>query len=693
MTDSFETKFSILADAQINDKIPALKKHMIGFQVVASEEDNSKAVGVLAYNIGKRLVYVPIFWLNGKVKGGDVMYLKDEDRFLPLGEIWVNFINTGKSFAIGEAGNATEDQKGSANRVSTMDLNWLYSKRAGEVGIIDATDVVKMSAQVSCPEISLAKHLGMFTKEAADALAKTITKSADFANSLFRYYTPNELFNIIGGRLKTASDKSAKTSKIRFYTDKYSKQAADLTMAEKQELVNDGIVVRDEREDNSHLYKMRSSNNKYASPTTSGRYQILTSAYELVPRTVILVNNTLDNCDCWRCRSKRTSVKAVVIDSDKKTYTEVSPSELMAIKDDSSDEASKTETRIGSLVTESKLRELATVPADNTRSPYSDVGGFSREVIFYSKNSGNGVRGSLKVGSTGAVVFTTSECAAPSRVIVMTNNDGKLGLTSPTSIFLPKDTRVIDLSNYKRDWSGDSQYTISFGLTAPFIPESVGLNSLKIASDGIRYSISSVKTNRDSLNFVDAVKTLVGIEGIGAKQAKDILRDAKASASDTHRYHQISCVIKYADDISDPQEVYGDDHTLTKEIFSTPGLSNREIQSINEAAKKGVKEVLDTKILAELAKSAYPLDKAVDYLPIFMKSIDKLGRLLFLFYWHNDSFEERYGKQNLAQIEDSLKDNLQSLGDLVIYLKEKDISSDESLGLDDKGDDLTKDLV
>ena len=63
-----------------------------------------------------------------------------------------------------------------------------------------------------------------------------------------------------------------------------------------------------------------------------------------------------------------------------------------------------------------------------------------------------------------------------------------------------------------------------------------------------------------------------------------------------------------------------------------------------------------------------------------------------MFYWHNDAFVERYGKQNLDQIEDSLKDNLQSLGDLVIYLKEKTITAEQAIG-QDQGDDLSKDMI
>ena len=44
----------------------------------------------------------------------------------------------------------------------------------------------------------------------------------------------------------------------------------------------------------------------------------------------------------------------------------------------------------------------------------------------------------------------------------------------------------------------------------------------------------------------------------------------------------------------------------------------------------------------------------------------------------------------MDSIEDSVRDNIKSLGDLVMYLKEKTVSADEALANNDVSDDLTK---
>ena len=689
MTDSFETKFSILADAQINEKIPAMKKHMIGFQVVASEENNSKAIGVLAYNIGKRLVYVPIFWLNGRVKGGDMMYLKNEDRFLPLGEIWVNFVNSGRTFSIGESDRSTDDQKGAASRVSTLDLSWLYSKRAGEVSLINPEDVVRMSALTECPPVSLAKHLSVFSKEAAEALAKTITSSPDFANALFRHYTPQELFDIIGGRLKTASENNSRPQAVTFYTDKYSKAASELSLQEKQELISDGIVARDNRTETSQLFSVRKGNTKYSSPDVSGKYEVLTASYDLVPRTIVLLPKDT-TCQCFSCRNRfaKPGRQGLIIDADTKTFVKRDVSDVMAIKVEAkSADNNPANVALGVPVTVDALRECAINILERPINSYG-VG----SVVFYSPTDREGISGDILISASGSLLFRVAGCDGKDRKIILTETNGKMGLLTNSSIFLPSNTKMIKLDSYKNDYDSAESYTVGFGLTAPFSPAAVGLNSIKVASDGIRYSISSERSSEPSLNYIDAVKRLVAVEGVSSKQAKELLLDAKSLASNTNRLHTIECIIKYAADIMDSEEGYGNDHTITKEVFSTPGLSNRDIAAITEASKKGVKEVLDTKVLAELAKSSYPIDRTTNFLPSFMNSIDKLCRLLFMFYWHNEAFSDRYGKQNLEQIEESLKDNLQSLGDLVIYLKEKSVTSDDALGFDQEND-LSKDLL
>jgi len=111
------------------------------------------------------------------------------------------------------------------------------------------------------------------------------------------------------------------------------------------------------------------------------------------------------------------------------------------------------------------------------------------------------------------------------------------------------------------------------------------------------------------------------------------------------------------------------------------------MQTAQQAASKGQKEVFDVSVISGMLK-AVRQDSLVDrYLGDLMKALDRLGRILFLFYWHGEEFEDRYGKSDMVELEDSLRNAFESLGEIVLYLKEKSIEApsahDMGAGIDE----------
>lgn len=97
------------------------------------------------------------------------------------------------------------------------------------------------------------------------------------------------------------------------------------------------------------------------------------------------------------------------------------------------------------------------------------------------------------------------------------------------------------------------------------------------------------------------------------------------------------------------------------------------MQVAQQAAQSGQKEVFDTAMISGMLK-AVRQDSLVDrHLGDLMKALDKLGRILFMFYWHQEEFEDRYGKQDLPELEDSLRNAFETLGDVSLFLKEKQV--------------------
>ncbi len=60
-----------------------------------------------------------------------------------------------------------------------------------------------------------------------------------------------------------------------------------------------------------------------------------------------------------------------------------------------------------------------------------------------------------------------------------------------------------------------------------------------------------------------------------------------------------------------------------------------------------------------------------------MKAIDRLGRLLFAFYWHQEDFAKQYGKNKLPEMEDGIRNAFETVGDVVLFLKEKSVNTND----------------
>jgi hypothetical protein len=249
--------------------------------------------------------------------------------------------------------------------------------------------------------------------------------------------------------------------------------------------------------------------------------------------------------------------------------------------------------------------------------------------------------------------------------------------------------------------------------------------SLKVQDTGTDFYVQSATHGNHRLKKVAAVIHLVADHGLTEKQARVMLKEASAVAkhNDAKMYF-----IKHAAPFNNsvlaggpnvpgfPEPFYGQEPVgrgmyparYPEEYTSlVPGMDSnltdpkiydpfympdpKAMQAGQQAAQSGQKEVFDTSMISGLLKVVRQ-DGLVDrYLGDLMKALDKLGRILFLFYWHQDEFEDRYGKQDLPELEDTLRNAFEVLGDLVLFLKEKTVQGgaiyDSGVGRPDPGID------
>jgi hypothetical protein len=99
----FEQAFSNLAHSYISEKAPKLLEYEVGFQIIERSDDATRAVGVFGFKVGNQWLYCPVFFLNGDLKGHELLYLKSQDMFVPLKDNWISYLLGRKQNLLGKA--------------------------------------------------------------------------------------------------------------------------------------------------------------------------------------------------------------------------------------------------------------------------------------------------------------------------------------------------------------------------------------------------------------------------------------------------------------------------------------------------------------------------------------------------------------------------------------------------------------
>lgn len=88
-----EKAFADQASGFVENKLEPLMRapYNIGFEVVRKNDDNTRIVGIFAFKIEENLVFAPVFFLNGEIKG-PLLYRCDTKTFVPANKDWASYL-------------------------------------------------------------------------------------------------------------------------------------------------------------------------------------------------------------------------------------------------------------------------------------------------------------------------------------------------------------------------------------------------------------------------------------------------------------------------------------------------------------------------------------------------------------------------------------------------------------------------
>ncbi len=102
-------------------------------------------------------------------------------------------------------------------------------------------------------------------------------------------------------------------------------------------------------------------------------------------------------------------------------------------------------------------------------------------------------------------------------------------------------------------------------------------------------------------------------------------------------------------------------------------LDKKDTDQLYQAADSGQREVFDTSMVGSLLKHVSDDTMVDEHLEDLTKAMDRFGRMLLSFYWHQEAFKDRYGAADLPELEDALRNAFEAVSDCLLFLREKSV--------------------
>lgn len=798
----FERSFATLAYAFVQEKAQKLMPYMIGFQVIQKSDDDTRAAGAFGFKIGDQWMYAPTFFINGDLKGYDLLYVKTPDLFIPCAENWINFILSHDPRTLGEGEAKTPRELGILPPdfrayyrsplqpgMKSADFNvdwepgtegWLVGSTVKGAGfhsedfdvspLVDAltrdpknadldaaTDLrnlvkdsmlAKAAAQVIVWRPSMAEALGKFydgselappdlTKKAAP-IADAELQSLGLDRPLFNYYVRDLATrgaisdqSDVGKRvqkllfqkgLETPAELRANLPALTLVPDEVRHEIPapeapaaqpvellevatprdDLSEKEAEALMIDGYAIRDLRKSASTAFEDSMLHEHVFSPTETGCYAVLGGDGEW-HEAFVCVNPRVPG------RAERMAGYSLVTVGSRAAVVK---SGLVLASQRLESKETKLETvALSSVPVPSSPGAYDPTPAPRAFYMVAPDKSDATAVMFPKEKKDNGMLVSPHIPR---VTYPRDTMEAPFEMSSdwVTCGDGsnaKAIIQGPRaqaaygSVVLPETWKAVRVHAYPEFELGrpdQAAYTLM---------KRANLQPVTVSKDGGGFVIQAGENAGRYGGEKEAVWHLVSTHGLTADAAVAGIRQVEKKGC-------VRILVKHAapymapsmhelDNVSTYDETYGypitehqqtrqpvdglQDTYATDDTYARVPQDQRTMAAAEQAARSGEKEVMDVGVLASLVKAVDVNRFSDKYLKDLTRGLDRVGRLLFLYYWHYDKFADRYGKDEMEELESALQNTFKAVGDTVLFLKKKTVDPDRML----QGSDASLDNV
>jgi len=708
-----ETAIFTLSSHFIKEKASKLfdLNYFVGFRILDKSDDNTKVVGIYGFKIGKAWVYIPIFFDNGKINGFELCYIQNKDQFVPLKEGWIDWVIK----------NSGDNMFGKADSKDFRSLGIRYPdmKQLTQPPVLGKVASFEPWVQVGL--LGLVKHAAQQDTEKSpfdfEKLASTDARLfAHLASACDKYPLYKvavesvygaDFLQRTGDRILNSYAKIAKAKTAFKITPRHAKNAAVTVvtqddkaafpfLSEKQaEELLGGPIAIDGREDDE--VAVVEDEMQFVSPSGTGVYDILFADGSIRECLVIVGPLFRDKKD--------EKEECLVIDWKRKQHIFAKAMAVLCVKGSAKENwfnrLPADQFRSGTSMRDSeakRCRDRVIIMPDGTGT-----------IPLFALNA-NGVWTTFSRGANRDYTYGNDNGrleTIPQYLVCSPTFAGNRAVIRDDKLILPSKFKYIDLSDGEYDESTSMALATENDIIKLMYS---GRKKLKVIKTASKYII-----NRNELNKEAAFKHLVLDYGFRAKIANEILDAAELVSGQTisipyseplHKIAELPMsqngggggfLSEMADNtmspifnpnpmetdsysglpmeggLSESQQLGFEDQPVPPEwLNEVPPPDPMALQAATEAAQTGRKDIFDVESLVAMLNTNRRDDSLQDYSKVLKKSLDTVCRILFKLFWDREGFIDRFGDENIQKFEDTLKDTLDVLGDLVLFLLSKD---------------------
>lgn len=288
--DQIEATLADLAVQQVSERLPSIFDYYLGFELLEKNDEGTRAAGILGFQIKNIMVYIPILFLNGRVKGTEMFQIVETDTYMSATKQWVEFL---ASRTPGSPGGP--DHAYPRGGVGAAQLQIFRSPQVG-AGKMASAKPDSFQKLASMQEDAEAFDLVDFLKQAGygvySGFMKVASENPAIMEGLLNFYSIDRLkipksefaFDTlkVADLLTDLGDTEDTEPETKVVTDPSSVDATKLDDENKKVLMETGIAIIDNRpEAQKSILVKEETRQRFSTPEE-------TSIYELVSRDLSL---------------------------------------------------------------------------------------------------------------------------------------------------------------------------------------------------------------------------------------------------------------------------------------------------------------------------------------------------------------------------------------------------------------------